>query len=210
VFRLVVAAGLVAGATFGPAACGGSIEGAGSRSRQALGSAARPGAVVIDRVHVLAFGVLPNGQGYWISARSHAPQGKAAVELDAELEPAAGTRDSTSEAFGSAGGGTLKRSYTHGPLAVGALVACAHRPVTLLIGLLRAPSDSAVLRYRGGSRAMSRVAIPRDLRSGGDLEYAYTSRPVTVVVRSGSGAIVETVAIPGGRAGSRCDARAAG
>jgi hypothetical protein len=203
--RVAVAAGLVASATVTLAACGGSA------SRQPLTAAAPgpgpgpgPGIVTFDRVRVLALGVLPNGQGFWISARRYALGGNASVDLTADLEPSTGRRQARSEAFGSAGGGTLRPSYTHGPLALGDLVACARRPVTLVLGLLRASSDSAVLRYGGRSHAMSRVALPAELRARGALVYGYTSRPVEVVVRSRSGRPLETVPIPGAQAGSTC------
>jgi hypothetical protein len=165
---------------------------------------------VTDRVRVLAFGVLPNGEGYWISARRSAPEGKASVDLTADLEPPTGSREAINEAFGSAGGGTLRPNFAHGPLALGVLVACADEPVTLLLGLLRAPSDAAVLRYGGRSHAMTRVIISHDLGTDAELVYGYSSRRAKVVVRSGSGAVVETVAIPGTQAGSTCVTRSAG
>jgi hypothetical protein len=202
VLRVAVAAGLVASATVSLAACG------GSESRQPL--AARdgptPGIVTFDRVRVLALGVLPNGQGFWISARRYALGGRASVDLTADLEPPLSPRRSRREAFGSAGGGTLRPSYAHGPLALGDLVACARRPVTLVLGLLRARSDSVMLRYGGRSHTMSRVVLPTELRARGALVYGYTSRPLEVVVRSSSGRTVETVPIPGAQAGSTCAA----
>jgi hypothetical protein len=66
---------------------------------------------VTDGVRVLAFGVLPNGEGYWISARRSAPEGNASVDLTADLEPPTGSREAINEAFGSAGGGTLRPNF---------------------------------------------------------------------------------------------------
>jgi hypothetical protein len=200
VLRVAVAVGLIAAATASLAACGG----ASPRQPPAGHGGPATGTVTIDRVRVLALGVLPNGQGFWISARRYSQGGGASVDLTADLEPSAGSRSASGEAFGSAGGGTLRPNYSRGPLALGDLVACARRPVTLVLGLLRARSDSAVLRYGGRSHSMSRVLLPRELRARGTVVYGYTSRPVEVVVRSMRGLIVEAVAIPGARAGSAC------
>ena len=158
---------------------------------------------------MLTLGVLPNGQGFWISARRYALGGNSAVDLTADLQPATGSRSSIDEAFGSAGGGTLRPDYAHGPLALGELVACARRPVTLVLGMLRSRSGSAVMRYGGRTRAMTRVVIPRELRAGGELVYGYSSRPLEVVVRSSSGHLVEKVAIPGAQTAT-CRSRSAG
>jgi hypothetical protein len=199
VLRVAVAAGLVAAAATNLTACGG----ASSREPLAAHDAQATGTIAFVRARVLALGVLPNGQGFWISARRYAPGGSASVDLTADLEPS-GSRGATGEAFGSAGGGTLTPDYSRGPLALGDLVACARRPVTLVLGLLRARSDSAVLRYGGHSHTMYRVLLPRELRSPGALVYGYTSQPVEVVVRSTRGRIVETTSIAGPRAGSSC------
>jgi hypothetical protein len=199
VLRVALAAGLVAAAATSLTGCGGSS----SREPLAAHDAQAAGTIAIDRVRVLALGVLPNGQGFWISARRYALGGGASVDLTADLEPP-GPRGAKGEAFGSAGGGTLTPGYSHGPLALGDLVACAGRPVTLVLGLLRARSDSAMLRYGGHSHTMYRVLLPRELRTPGALVYGYTSRPVEVVVRSTRGRIVETGSIPGVRAGSSC------
>jgi len=206
VLRVIAAAGLVAGATVSLAACGGSA----SRESPAARSGPAPaGIVVADRSRVLTLGVLPNGQGFWITARRYALGGTAAVDLTADLQPAPGPRSSIDEAFGSAGGGTLRPNYAHGPLALGELVACARRPVTLVLGMLRSGSGSAVMRYGARTHAMTRVVIPRELRTGGDLVYGYSSRPLEVVVRSSSGQIVERVAIPAAQTAA-CRSRSAG
>jgi hypothetical protein len=206
VLRVIAAAGLVAGATVSLAACGAS---ASQESPATRGRPARAGIVLADRARVLTLGVLPNGQGFWITARRYALGGNSAVDLTADLQPATGSQSSIDEAFGSAGGGTLRPNYAHGPLALGELVACARRPVTLVLGMLRSGSGSAVMRYGGHIHAMTRVVIPRELRAGGDLVYGYSSRRLEVVVRSSSGQIVERVAIPGAQTAA-CLSRSAG
>lgn len=206
--RVAVLAGLLAGAAIGPTACGSSAEGRGSELRALLatqGSPAPGARIMSDQVRVLAYGVLPNGQGFWISARRYLVDAKASVDLTANLEPQVVPRTKIHEAFGSAGGGTLTSDFAQGPLALGGLVACTGRPVTLLVGLLRVRSDTAVLRDGGRSRAMTRVALPPDLRTGDDLAYAYTNREAKVVLRSPSGHTIETVAVPGPHASSACD-----
>jgi hypothetical protein len=205
--RAVAAAGLLAGTVMCLAACGGSAPLPGSGSREpvaARGSAAQPDTVVSDSVRVLAYGALPNGQGFWISARRYALAGRASVDLTADLVPTAVQRAASNGGFASAGDGTFTPGHVPGPLALGGLVACVGRPVTLLLGLLRARSDTAVLSYGGRSYAMARVAIPHDLRTGGDLVYGYANEPVRVVLRSASRRIVETAGIPGAQRGSPC------
>jgi hypothetical protein len=186
VLRVAVLAGLLVGAAIGPTACGSSAEGRGSELRplRATQGSPAPGATIMsDQVRVLAYGVLPNGQGFWISARRYLVDAKASIDLTANLEPQVVPRRGIHEAFGSAGGGTLTPDFAQGPLALGGLVACAGSPVTLLVGLLRVRSDTAVLRDAGHSRAMTRVALPPDLRSGDDLEYAYANRASKVTDR---------------------------
>ena len=153
--------------------------------------------MVSYRVHYLPHGVqtvasgeLPGARRFSIVVQRYRLGPEVAVSLVAsttsdhpskrpELTPSSST--------------SFNPSQTPGVLAFEGIAVCSLRSPMFVYGLLRAPADRTLLSVDGATRPLARATLPTDLHVSGVVVYGLVPPHATLLVRSPSGATVQSV-----------------
>jgi hypothetical protein len=140
----------------------------------------------------LAHGALPGKQTYTITGERLRFQGRVYFTLAISI-------DRPGEPPGGGGGASFNPSQTPGIFANTTLSACVPHPYAVVFGLLRAPSDTVVVRRGRGRTVLRHIPIPAVLHAHGVLAYARLAGvPSEVIVKRPDGTRALDEKLPGG------------
>lgn len=138
-------------------------------------------------IRKLVQGTLPTHEAFSIVARRYRFQGHIYFDLSAQLQEPA-------RALGGRGGGggsDFSPSQSSNAFPFSQLVVCSEHPMILLWGLLRAPSDTAFLGEGSKDAQLTRVSIPMNFHTRGELAYGFLKSSTTLIVKNATGKVIE-------------------
>ena len=189
---------LAAGAATAVAACGGSSPTSTSTVAWRTSTPApTPKARVVSYqvqylphgVQTVAAGDLPGSRRFSIVVQRYRLGPKVDVSVVASTTP---DRPSKRPELTPSSSTSFNPSQTPGVLAFEGITVCSPRAPMFVYGLLRTPADSALLSVDGATRPFARATLPADLHVSGAVVYGLVPPHATLLVRSPSGATVQS------------------